>query len=398
MDTPFMTQLLLHDFGYMGIGPNANTVMRGEYDIPADVDSYTCKFIQHLAMEPVIQHASPIRTTYFTTEEWKQGWRKAKERTSSASDFLHFGHFKAGCTNDVIANFEATMANIPILSGYAPQRWRQAINCMLLKKPGEFRVDKLRTIVLFDPEANFTFKYLGRSVMAHAELHNQLPEEQYSSRKNKTAIAHALNKHLSYDLMRQMKTAGALCSNNAKSCYNRILHSVASLCLKRLGLPDGAIVCMFSTLQNLEHTMRTIYGDSEQKYGGQLWIVPLHGSGQGNGGGPMLWAVVSTPVLKVMRSEGYGTFFRACINGDTIRFVGYSFVDDTDLIQSASDPEDSSMTVAENMQRALDTWEGTLRATGGTIVPDKSFWYLIGFQWLEGKWQYEDEQMAPASQ
>ena len=91
--------------------------------------------------------------------------------------------------------------------------------------------------------------------MAHAEAHNQLPEEQYGSRKQKTAIAHALNKRLSYDLMRQMKMAGALCSNDAKSCYDRILHSVASLCLKRLGLPDGAIICMFSTLQNLEHTV-----------------------------------------------------------------------------------------------------------------------------------------------
>jgi hypothetical protein len=112
-----------------------------------------------------------------------------------------------------------------------------------------------------------------------------------------------------------MKTAGALCSNDAKSCYDRILHSVASLCLQRLGLPEGAIVCMFSTLQNLEHTVRMIYGDSKRTYGGQLWIVPLHGSGQGNGGGPMLWAVVSTPVLKVMRSEGYGTFFEHALVG-----------------------------------------------------------------------------------
>jgi hypothetical protein len=91
--------------------------------------------------------------------------------------------------------------------------------------------------------------------MAHAEHHNQLPKEQYRSHKNKTAITHALNKHLSYDLMRQMKTAGALCSNDAKSCYNRILHSVASLCLKWLGLPERAIICMFSTLQNLKHTV-----------------------------------------------------------------------------------------------------------------------------------------------
>ena len=101
--------------------------------------------------------------------------------------------------------------------------------------------------------------------------------------------------------------------------------------------------------------------------------------------------------LKVMRSEGFGTFFRACIMGDSIQFVGYSFVDDTDLIQSAVHRDDLEETVTTNMQKALDTWEGALRATGGAIVPEKSFWYLIGFQWTEGKWQYKDEQMAPAT-
>jgi hypothetical protein len=72
-------------------------------------------------------------------------------------------------------------------------------------------------------------------------------------------------------------------------------------------------------------------------------------------------------------------------------------VDDTDLIQSAVDPNDTEEMVVEKMQRALDTWEGALRATGGAIVPEKSFWYLIGFQWTEGKWKYKDKQMAPAS-
>ena len=394
--TPFMQQPLLRDFGYLGTGPHADAVMLGEYTIPPGVDPHTKEFIEHLAMEPAIKQAASIRT-YFTTEEWKNGWRKSKERTSSGSDFLHFGHFKAGCTNDLIANFEATMANIPLLSGYSPQRWRRAVDCMLLKQAGNFRVDKLRTIVLFDPEANQNFKFLGRAVMAHAETHNQLADEQYGSRKQKTAIAHALNKRLSYDIMRQMKTAGALCSNDAKSCYDRILHSVASLCLRRLGLPEEAIVCMFSTLQNLEHTVRTVYGNSEKSYGGHLWLVPLHGIGQGNGAGPMLWAAVSTPVLKVMRSEGFGTFFRACISGETIRFVGYSFVDDTDLIQSARHSTETELEVASEMQRALNTWEGALRATGGAIVPSKSFWYLIGFQWTEGTWQYKDEHEAPAT-
>jgi hypothetical protein len=67
-----------------------------------------------------------------------EGWmEKAKERTALGSDFMHFGHFIAGCTNDVIANFEATMANIPIISGYSPKHWWQkAVDCMLLKQEG----------------------------------------------------------------------------------------------------------------------------------------------------------------------------------------------------------------------------------------------------------------------
>jgi hypothetical protein len=96
---------------------------------------------------------------------------------------MHFGHFKAGCTNDVVANFEATMANIPLLSGYSPKRWKRAVDCMLLKREGDYKVDKLQTIVLFDPEANHNFKLLGRTVMHHAETHEQLAEEQYGSRK-----------------------------------------------------------------------------------------------------------------------------------------------------------------------------------------------------------------------
>jgi hypothetical protein len=192
------------------------------------------------------------------------------------------------------------------------------------------------------------------------EKHQQLAAEQYGSRKKKTAILPALNKRLSYDILRQMKMPGALCSNDAKSCYDRILHAVASLCLRHLGLPEAAIVCMFTTLQNMEHTVRTVYGDSNNSYGGNLWLVPMQGIFQGNGAGPMLWAIVSTPVLKVMRSEGFGTFFRACISGEDIQFIGYSFVDDTDLIQTARNPHDQEADVAAEMQRAINTWEGAI--------------------------------------
>jgi hypothetical protein len=165
--TPFMQPPLVNDFGYLGIGQHADAVLRGEYRIPPGVDTYTEKFIKQLETAPEILATDPIRT-FFTTEEWKEGWKHSKERTAVASDFVHFGHFKAGCTDDTIANFEATMANIPLLSGYSPRRWRKVVDCMLLKREDDYNVEKLRTIVLFDPEANQDFKFLGRRVMAHA--------------------------------------------------------------------------------------------------------------------------------------------------------------------------------------------------------------------------------------
>jgi hypothetical protein len=98
----------------------------------------------------------------------------------------------------------------------------------------------------------------------------------------------------------------AMCSNDAKSCYDRIVHAIASILIKHQNIPASACICVFTTLQNLHHTVRTIYGDSKSGYGETLWAVPYYGVDQGNGAGPVIWAVVSTPVLKMMKDEGLG--------------------------------------------------------------------------------------------
>ena len=56
--------------------------------------------------------------------------------------------------------------------------------------------------------------------------------------------------------------------------------------MQRVGVPPEPIVCMFTTIQNLEHCVRTAYGDSAATFSGQMWVVPMHGLGQGNGAGP----------------------------------------------------------------------------------------------------------------
>ena len=128
------------------------------------------------------------------------------------------------------------------------------------------------------------------------------------------------------------------------------MHAIASLCMQRMGLPDGPIVYMFTTLQNMEHHIRTIYGDSDNGFSGTLWAVPWQGVGQGNRAGPQIWAVVSTPVLNMLQAEGCGAVFKTAMSGTTVTFVGYAFVDNTDLIALSPWDQDSFIEVTQLLQ------------------------------------------------
>ena len=243
-------------------------------------------------------------------------------------------------------------------------------------------------------------------MMAHAECHSTMAPEQYGSCKNISAIMHAVNKVLSFDIIWQYKIPAMMCSNNAKSCYDHVVHSVASLCFQHQGIQEPPLVCLFSTLQKIEHTIHTAYGDSECSYSRDLWVVPLPGMamgdkdqgpqlglGQGNGAAPTGWAVVSTLMLDIMWKQGHCTVFKALISDMEIKFVG--FVDDKDLLNAGHVGDGGTyQSISTEMQQGLDLWEGLLKVTGGALVPAKSFWYLIDFQWMEDRWHYATWKLA----
>ena len=77
-------------------------------------------------------------------------------------------------------------------------------------------------------------------------------------------------------------------SNDAKSCYDRIVHSALSLALQRIGVSRGPIESMLTSIQKLKHYVRTAYGDSEKCLDSQSLRELVHGVGQGNGAGPTI--------------------------------------------------------------------------------------------------------------
>jgi hypothetical protein len=91
----------------------------------------------------------------------------------------------------------------------------------------------------------------------------------------------------------------------------------------------------------------------------------------------------------MMKSEDFGTHFLTAMSLSLIHFACYVFVDDSDVVHTDATIDSTGEEVAETMQKVVDHWEGGLRATGGAIVAERSYWYLIDFEWRGNKWKYK---------
>lgn len=383
--TPCMREPLRSLLG-IGTTPSCDRILAGTFSPPLSTDKYTKEFLAELKYDDKATSLSP----FISTATFINGWRGMKERTSAGISGLHFGHLKATTFNKYLSNTEASLSNIPFITGYSPQSWRTGILVMIQKKTLDDLLSSMRTLVLLEADANFNNKLLGKTTMEHAEQHDLLAKEQYGSRKGKCAIHHAVNKRLFYDIIRMNRRPAAICSNDAKSCFDRIVHSVAMLAYRRLGVDSPPVESMITSIQNLQHHVRTGFGDSYFTLSSSGTLIPFQGAIQGNGAAPTTWVVISTPLLNMMRRAGHGSHLITPISKVRSHSVGMAFVDDTDLTQTdMRDHTISTLEVMTEMQRAIDRWEGGLKATGGAIRPDKSWVFPISFKFNQmGQWEY----------
>jgi hypothetical protein len=70
-----------------------------------------------------------------------------------------------------------------------------------------------------------------------------------------------------------------------------------------------------------------------------------------------------------------------------IEFMGEIYVDDTNLLKFPLE-ECNIGAVLKRAQTNLDKWLRLLIAKGGSLNPDKCYWYLISYVCKEGVWEY----------
>jgi len=261
-DMPCMIEPIYNELHWLSTHLPAFDQITARMYIPLDRTSTSAQLLFPLMQQPLEVTDQP--TTLSTTAH-KTGWLKAKDSTASSKSGAHCPLWALQNRSPPLWHqWDAhTPSGCPTLVWvFIPAMEKRDQYCAQ-KVKGNFDMEKLRIILLFKVDFNQHNKFISKEMMHQAKGAALVTGEQYGSRNGKSASTQSLNKWLAFDIIHQTRQAAIICSNDAKSCYDCIIHCIAAQCMYQCGVSKLALVCMFTTLQNLHHHIQTLYRDSE---------------------------------------------------------------------------------------------------------------------------------------
>lgn len=295
--------------------------------------------------------------------------------------------------------------HIPNMAGFSPQRWRNVVDVMLEKTPGNSKLHRLRIIALQESDFNQNNRLaIGRPVMHHLEDTKMLPQIQHGSCLAKLCITAVLNKQLQLEITRYQKTPIAYIENDATGCYNRIVNPLVLLFLRKIGVPSNIVQSLAETWEHTFHRIKTMYGVSNAQYQNTLEFF-LFGPGQGSTIGPLLWLICFLLIVRSLSLQTPKMNIKSVDQKTKVSLRGDAFVDDAglgctlDLPVAADDHLVCRTTplVVVALQELAQQWERLLFSTGGDLNPQNCFWFLLSWQWKGRKCTLDTSLTMPAS-
>jgi hypothetical protein len=174
--------------------------------------------------------------------------------------------------------------------------------------------------------------------------------------------------------------------NDATGCFDWIIVALTMIAALRLGMPCPAARMHSLALLHMNF-VKTAHGVSEAFYR-VLQDFLLYGTGQGSGASPLVWLLIVVVLLMALTmlaplamsfADPWGNIFEEQ-NAD-------SFVDDTSNGSNNAHLE-MAMPFAEliaHAQACAQIWERILFSSGGALELKKLFWYMVYWQWVNGR-------------
>ena len=395
--TPFTVEPLRSLIGETATNNFCDQILNGTINLDGlDIEEATKALLRNLVKnddyEQIDQHISD--------DDLISGYKKWNENTSTSPSGCHLGHEKAllkrireqeieGEVSETpplykrVFQITAQKLNWAIQHGYVYERWKKVVNAMIEKIPGKPLLSKLRIIHLLESDFNLMIGILwGRRLVYLAEDKNLFDDGQSGSRPGKRCQDLLLQKDTTLAIWRMSRTDGIFFDNDAKSCFDRIVMTCASLCSQHFGMPKQPCELFLKTLYQMKYHIKTSFGISDTFYSATD-TTSVHGPGQGGRGSPCIWLAISSLIMKCakLRSDG-ATIINPFDDTERLNISITGFVDDVthwlsngsrDIIEQISD-----------VQHMAQWWEQLLYSTGGKLELEKCFLYVM-------RWQFDNE-------
>eukprot|EP00957_Ditylum_brightwellii_P095395 7266294-Ditylum_brightwellii.AAC.1 len=266
-------------------------------------------------------------------------------RQTTSPSGQHLGHFKAlfsmhqhDMSTDegqqlereraAIIDAYLSLTNYTLSRRYAYQRWKNVVNVMIKKIPGNHHIHKLRVIHIYEANYVIILSVLWRKLVASSEQHQTLYSGQFGGRQGKDAHLLTLIEELKYDIYYASRKDIIKFDNDAASCYNRIIPSLASLIARKKGMHKSMTFVHATSLQEARFKLKTVLGVSEAFYQ-YCQAFPIYSTGQESTNSPTIWLFISSTLFDIHEANAHGATFKTPDKETSVSLSMVGFVDNS---------------------------------------------------------------------
>lgn len=280
-----------------------------------------------------------------------------------------------------IAQIILEIINFCLRTGHILERWKTIVNTMIFKDVGNYKIHRLRVIHIYEADFNLLLAIKWRQLLYAADQRHLINPGLFGGRPGCEAQSLPFLEELKYDISYTARRTLFNFDNDATSCYDRIIVSLASLINRKYGLNRAVTLVHANTLQQARFHLRTQLGFSDKFYTHSARF-PIYGSGQGSGNSPSIWLFISSTLCDVHNNLSHGAQFTSPDGQDNIKISMVGFVDDSTGTSNDFSPqtEAATITILRQMQYDAQIWNDLLWCSGGKLELSKCSFHTLIFE------------------
>jgi hypothetical protein len=217
-ETPLAAASISESLGWGAQCPAAESILDGTHDLPSLTPDPRAQLIFKQC-----KRLNPELPATISLEEVKQGYLKWNVNTSTSPSGRHLSHQHIlfdphGSTNPWLLHYSPIQ--YATQHGYCFNRWRNVVNTMIEKEPGNPMLHRLRVIHLYESDYNLILGIKFCQLIPSCLDKGQFNPGCYGGLANKQALDPVFLELLQYDYTEMTRTDHIKFANDAGSCYD----------------------------------------------------------------------------------------------------------------------------------------------------------------------------------